>query len=120
MVAACLVVLLSAAFAWPAWSAAASPPQAPPSAQPLQPGDTMRVLGAAELSMLRDPGGTLGIDAVSAPGLRPQFHPVATGVGVGYTEDVIWVRVELQRTGQASAHWRLELTATVLDDVRLF
>ena len=80
----------------------------------------MRVLGAAELSMLRDPGGTLGIDAVSAPGLRAQFQPVATGVGVGYTEDVIWVRVELQRVGQASAHWRLELTATVLDDVRLF
>lgn len=115
---ACLVVLLCAGVA--AWFAGAWAPRAPAEWRPLQPADTMRVLGPAELSMLRDPEGALDVAAVSGVGMRPQFQAVPDGLGLAYTDDAIWLRVELQRSAPASKRWRLELTSTVLDDVRLF
>ncbi len=116
----CFLLLLWVVFVWASWAFAVQPLQPPAEAQALQPGDTMRVLGPAQVSMLRDPGGALGVEAVSEPGMQARFRPLADGLGLAYTDDVIWLRVELQRAAQAPERWRLELTSTYLDDVRLF
>lgn len=92
----------------------------PVSAAPLERAESFRKLGAAELSMLRDPGGVLSLEQVSAPQMANQFKPLPDGLGIGYTDDVVWLRIDLQRAAHAPDRWRLELTSMLLNDVRLF
>lgn len=99
--------------------AAATTPQ-PPEPAPLRAGEDLRVLRAAEVSLLRDPGGSLGIAEVASPALAGRFQPVTDGLRLGYTQDVVWVRVALRRAADAPPRWRLELTAPLLNDVRFF
>ena len=116
----CAIAWLLAAIAGPASALGDRPPRLPAEPALLQAGEEMRVLGQAEVSVLRDPAGTLGIDAVSGPSMRSRFEPLADGLNLAYTTDALWLQVELQRANQAPRRWRLELTTTFLDDVRLF
>jgi signal transduction histidine kinase len=90
------------------------------AAAPLQPGDERRVLGGEVVSYLRDPGGLLSIEELVQPALQQRFMPLQRGLNFGFTRDVIWLRITLQRTPQSPADMRLELTSWVLNDVRFF
>ena len=80
----------------------------------------MRVLTGAEVEMLRDPGGGLGIDDVAAPAAASRFRPIGQGLGFSYTDDAVWLRLHLRRAASDPADWRLELTSTYLNDVQFF
>jgi hypothetical protein len=79
----------------------------PANASPLERAEPFRKLGAAELSMLRDPGGALSLEQVSSPHMESRFEPLPDGLGLGYTDDVIWLRIDLQRAADATDRWRL-------------
>ena len=90
------------------------------SARPLQAQEAMRALGPAELALLRDPTGTLSDEQVRSGALAAQFQPLSGGLSLGYTQDVIWLRITVAREADAPAQWRLELTSALMDDVRLY
>lgn len=87
---------------------------------PLGERETVRTLGGDEVSMLRDPTQALSLEQVTAPDMASRFTPLSRGVDLNYTEDAIWLRIVLQRRAKAPTLWRLELTNTLLNDVRLF
>lgn len=87
---------------------------------PLTAGQTMRVLGAAEVSVLRDRTASLDINEVRSRSRAMEFEPLPRGLNFGYTEDVIWLRLVLQRQGEAPTHWRLEIASPVINDVRFY
>ena len=89
-------------------------------AEPLRADQHMRVLGPAELSLLRDPTGQLSLDQVRSGAMAAQFQPLAGGLRLGYTNDVIWLRISLARRADAPVLWRLELTSTYINDVRFY
>jgi hypothetical protein len=68
---------------------------APAFAEPLQADQRMRVLGPAELSLLRDPTGQLGLEQVLSGAMATQFQPLAGRLRLGYTNDVIWLPASL-------------------------
>ena len=118
---AVLLLLVAICFPARAWAAAPAPPGVDgPSVPPLQAREPYRVLGSSELSFLRDPGGRLGIDEVRSPAGAQGFVPLGRGLRLSFTDDTVWLRVRLQRAADAPAVWRLELTATYLNDVLLF
>ena len=84
----------------------------------LDAGDERYVLGSAEVDYLRDPEGRLVIDDVASPAPVDNFRPLAHGISFGYTQDVIWLRITLQRAPGAPADWQLELNSPFLNDVR--
>jgi hypothetical protein len=68
---------------------------APAFAEPLQADQRMRVLGPAELSLLRDPTGQLRLEQVLSGAMATQFQPLAGRLRLGYTNDVIWLPASL-------------------------
>ena len=108
----CLAAMLAAVLAHGA------PPG--PAVAPLGAGEEHRVLGDHEVSVLRDPGGRLGIEEVTSPAMVSQFQPQSLGLGTAYSNDAVWVRVQVRRAAEAPVQWRLELTSVILDDVRFF
>lgn len=93
---------------------------AAPPAAPLRADQGVRVLGAAEVSLLRDPTGQLQPEQVRAASMASRFQPLSGGLNLGYSNDVIWLRIALARQSQAPVHWLLELTSAVINDVRFF
>ena len=91
-----------------------------PGGVALQRDESIRKLGSAELSMLRDPSGRLSLEQVRKPEMAQGFRPLPNGVALGYTNDAIWLRIDLRRHADAPDRWRLELTSMLLNDVRLF
>lgn len=91
-----------------------------PRPESLQRNEAFRVLGAAEVSMLRDPGGRLGLDEVRQADYAARFESLPRGLSHGYSDDVLWLRIALQRAADAPERWRLELTASLFNDVRFY
>lgn len=89
-------------------------------AAPRQVTPASRILGGEEVQVLRDPGGRLRIDDLAAPGVASGFKPIGRGLGIPYSEDAIWLRLQLRRAAAEPVNWRLELTSAFLNDVRLF
>ncbi len=72
---------------------------------------------SGHLALLRDPGGTLGIDeAIRSTGWRP----LPRGLALGYTKDAVWVRFEIDRDPSASSSWLLRVAEASLQDVGLW
>jgi signal transduction histidine kinase len=74
----------------------------------------------AEISLLRDPARQLGIADVAAPAMRSRFQVQDRGLSLGVTDDVVWVRIALQREATAPDTWWLEASNAVIDDYRLY
>ena len=73
-----------------------------------------------QIALLRDPGGTLSVDDVAAPSMQHRFRALTQGVAQGFTRDVVWLRIPLQREAGAPAQWRLEAANAVIDDYRFY
>ena len=89
-------------------------------AAPLQADEGRRILSGEEVSVLRDPEARFTIDDVAAPALLEQFHALGRNESFGYTKDVIWLRIHLQRDQIASPDWRLEVSFPYFNDLRLY
>ncbi|MBS1230007.1 MAG: sensor histidine kinase [Proteobacteria bacterium] len=87
--------------------------------RPLLVGEEQRTLGD-QIALLRDPGGLLTIDDVAAPSMQNRFVAQQHGVSLGFTRDVVWLRIPLQREADAPAQWRLEAGNAVIDDYRFY
>lgn len=88
------------------------------AAQPamrLDPGASVSTSGHME--MLRDPAGRLHADAAMA---EPAWQALPGSVDVGYTRDVLWLRLSVRRGAQTPDHWLLAFSNALLDDVRLY
>ena len=69
------------------------------------------------MSWLRDPGGLITVDqAFSAT----DWKVLPGALSAGYTPDAVWLRLRIARLPDASMHWVLRFTNTLLDDVRLY
>ena len=73
-----------------------------------------------QIALLRDPGGQLTIDDVAAPSMQSRFVAQRRGVAQGFTRDVVWLRIPLQREAAAPAQWRVEAANAVIDDYRFY
>ena len=80
----------------------------------------VRVLGPSEAAVLRDPGGLVRAAQLSDPALQARFVPWSQGSVPNYTRDVVWIRLELAPAERGRGLFRLELTSTLLNDVRLY
>ena len=92
-----------------------------------EPGVAQRLLAGEEhrslddqVALLRDPGGQLTIDDVAAPAMQSRFVAQRHGVAQGFSRDVVWLRIPLQRDADAPAQWRLEAANAVIDDYRFY
>lgn len=82
-------------------------------------GDEQRQLDD-QIALLRDPSGLLTIAEVAAPSMQSRFVAQRHGVAQGFTRDVVWLRIALQREAAAPALWRLEAANAVIDDYRFY
>jgi len=87
--------------------------------QPLLAGEEQRTLDD-QIALLRDPGGRLTIADVATPSMQSRFVAQRQGVSQGFTRDVVWLRIPLQRQADAPAQWRLEAANAVIDDYRFY
>ena len=87
--------------------------------RPLLVGEEQRTLDD-QIGLLRDPSGQLTIDDVAAPAMQSRFVAQRRGVAQGFTRDVVWLRIPLQREAAAPALWRLEADNAVVDDYRFY
>ena len=80
--------------------------------------DTAHLTLIAEVAVLVDKSGTETIDSVVPKESR--FRPLSRVFSAGYTRDVHWFRVTVQRENSAARQWLLEVSPGYLDDVRLY
>lgn len=95
-------------------------PQPTRADRPLSPGETTHTLGAAELSILRDPSRSLTIDTVASDAYAAKFQPANRGLNFGYTNDAIWIRVSLLRDRFAFTDWLIRYNTSYIDDFRFY
>src|ERR1700744_5443852 len=69
------------------------------------------------LSVLRDPEGRLSADEAAADSA---WKPLPGAVNAGYTSDILWLRLSVQRPADAPAQWLAQFSNALLDDVRLY
>lgn len=68
------------------------------------------------VTMLRDPGGALGLDEVRAPSLDARFRPDFSGNDrLGFTRDTLWLRVRVNSTDAERTSWFLQLPNSRLE-----
>ena len=89
-------------------------------AAPLAADEERRELNGAEVSFLRDPDGRYDLAEISASAMSEKFQVLARGLSFGYTTDVIWLRIALQRIPAAPSAWQLEVTNSYINDVRFY
>ena len=82
--------------------------------------DSQRVLEGSEISIYRDSSAIFDIDTVSSIAFAGKFQPIDQRFIRGYTTDIVWLKLTLQRDSQAPADWLLELTNPFINDLRLY
>ena len=91
---------------------------APPMPAPLAlPGTGQQVSANGHLLLLRDPGAVLTPEAAWA---ATDWRALPGAVSAGYTDDTIWLLLEVQRAVDAPEEWVLRFSNAVLDNVRLY
>ena len=75
---------------------------------------------SADVAMLRDSTGTLAVEDMDSPKWAAQFKAVNGSPSLGYTRDVIWLRMRIQRQEDAPSTWLLEITNPFINDLRLY
>ena len=72
------------------------------------------------IRVLVDPSHQLTLEQVRAAYATGQFRAIPGNLGLGYTPDVVWLHLSIERRAeQSSAGW-LEIMPPYLDDVQLF
>lgn len=102
--------------------------QAGPLHAHTDPGSPARVLGDApflaldkDLSILRDPGGTLAVHQVADPAYSNRFRRTSDAdLAPGYSRDVFWVRLILKNSSVLAQTRYLEIAPPRLRDIRLY
>lgn len=74
-------------------------------------------LNQGQLSVLRDPDGSLSLAAVRAADAAGRFAPLPGSLGAGYTREVYWLKFDIRR-GHDEINWWLEILPPFLDDVQ--
>jgi len=72
---------------------------------------------SGHLDLLVDPEGTLGIDEARK---STSWKPLPRGLSLGYTKEVAWIRLDVERAPSAPPAWLLAVGDATLDDVRLW
>lgn len=72
---------------------------------------------APHTSILRDAGGAMGVAEVAD---SPDWHALRGTFNVGFTQDALWLRLQIERPAASPREWILEVNNAVLDDVRLY
>lgn len=81
---------------------------------------TSYALQGPDIAILRDAKGVLSIDEVASTALADKFQSDPRVPALGYTSDVIWLRLKFARERDAPADWWLEFTNAFVNDVRLY
>lgn len=79
--------------------------------------DTQRADLASHMSLLRDASGTMGIEDVAN---SSAWKNLPGAFNVGFTDDALWLRIEVERSAASPREWVLEINNAVLDDLRLY
>ena len=90
---------------------------AAPPAPLVLPGSGQPVSASGHMLLLRDPGGGLAPDAALA---SPGWRVLPGAVSAGYTDDAIWLMLDVRRAAGAPDEWVLRFSNAVLDNVRLY
>lgn len=87
-------------------------------AQPTLMLEASRSMSASgHLALLRDPGGQLDAEAVAT---AASWEVLPGSLKLGFTDDAIWLRLNVQRGAAEPVRWLLTLSNALLDDVRLY
>lgn len=109
-----LLLVLVLSLLWATSAAAATPvlvlTAESPAQTPLRP----------YLSILRDPTGSLSVDAVRAQDQAFQALPAGSGLNLSYSTDTIWLRLRLRSAHSTSERWLAEFDYASLDHADLF
>ncbi len=81
-------------------------------------GDTPHIALTGRMTVLIDPGGSLGVAEVVAR--KREFAPLAANRSLGFTSAAAWFRVEVRRTVEAPAEWLLSVYPAFLDQVDIY
>ncbi|MCL6485822.1 MAG: histidine kinase, partial [Janthinobacterium lividum] len=90
---------------------------APMSAPLTLPASGQPVSASGHMQMLRDTSGQLDPQAALA---ASGWQPLPGAVSAGYTQDAIWLSLEVTRAAQSADEWVLRFSNAGLDDVRLY
>ncbi|MBK7002602.1 MAG: sensor histidine kinase [Rhodoferax sp.] len=82
--------------------------------------DIRHAFAGTECSFLRDQQGQWHIEDVASPAFASKFQDLARPPSFGYTKDVIWLRITLQRESDAPEMWSLEVTNPFINDLQFF
>lgn len=72
------------------------------------------------IELLEDVDGSLTIDDMTDPAVQARFRPADGRASVGQSRNPWWVKVQLQRAGDAPREWWLEVGAVTLLDLQVF
>jgi signal transduction histidine kinase len=78
------------------------------------------VEGRGHMAILRDPEGTRTLDEIIVLDTAGRFKPIPGNVGLGYTPDTIWLRMDLVLPEGAPERWLLEVMPSYLDHLDLY
>jgi signal transduction histidine kinase len=91
--------------------------QAEPAALRLE---ETRHYATGHLSLLRDPTGRLGIEAISSAAQAARFTPLPGNLAQGFTRDALWLKIPLLRAPDAPAEWWMEIQSALYDEVEVY
>ena len=73
-----------------------------------------------DIAILKDATGTLSIDDLQRPNIAARFAPINGPPSLGYTKEVVWLRLTLQRQESAPRTWLLEYSNPFINDLRFY
>lgn len=76
--------------------------------------------GRGHMAIFRDPEGTRTLDEIIGIDAAGRFKPIPGNVGLGYTPDTIWLRMDLVLPEGAPERWLLEVMPSYLDHLDLY
>jgi signal transduction histidine kinase len=74
----------------------------------------------ADVAILKDPTGALAVEDLERTDFAAQFVQLNRPPQLGYSKDVVWLRLRLQRQEDAPQTWFLELSNPFINDLRLY
>ena len=75
---------------------------------------------AGSLYYLRDPNGKLTPESIISGQHDGDFTLTKNNLNLGFTSDIVWVRLQVQRSSQAPSDWVLTLSPYFLDEVTVY
>src|SRR5574343_567476 len=79
--------------------------------------DSERIDLAPHMSLMRDATGAKDVKAAAA---SPSWQELPGTFNIGFTQDALWLRVDVERPEEGAPEWLLEVNNAVLDDLRLY